>query len=58
MMELREDVNPTGWLVTGDSEESTCQVNVGTDDQPKSCGLKLKKVNDWTWKCKNCGEMH
>jgi hypothetical protein len=36
-----------------------CQCNIAKKNQaPKTCGLPMKPVNEWTWECKTHGEMH
>ena len=35
-----------------------CQSNVGTEMDPRPCGRKLTKINDWTYECPACGEVH
>lgn len=35
-----------------------CQANIGTEGDPRSCGQDMRKVNDWTFRCPEHGEMH
>ena len=40
------------------NSKARCQVNVGTDAKPRTCGEPLKKINDWTWWCRRHEEVH
>jgi hypothetical protein len=36
-----------------------CQYNIAKEGEiPRTCGVKLKKVDDWTKTCKSHGEMY
>lgn len=56
-MDLLEAI-ATATPVREKSSGHRCQANVGTDDDPRSCGEKMKRLDDWTFLCPTHGEMH
>jgi hypothetical protein len=47
---------PTTALV--EPNAPTCQINVGTQDNPRTCGQGLKKLTDWSWECRHHGPVY
>lgn len=56
-MELRQPHVPSSPRIDEQPTGHRCQANVGTEEDPRSCGEKMVKLDDWTFLCKKHGEM-
>lgn len=58
MPKIRRQIVHSGRQVEPEPKSHYCQCNVGTEKDPKTCGLVLHRVDDWLWECRKHGEVY